>query len=164
MATVRETFIKLWNGEEPKFGKVLRALPDQLSYRPHERSPSAGELAWQLAVEQRVLNEMLDKGEVHWAMQRSPHPATIDEIIAEWDRQTETLREKIGALDDAKWNDKVVFFIDGNEGGRGTMDEYLWGFLHDMIHHRGQLTTYIRPMGGKVPGIYGPSADEMPGA
>jgi uncharacterized damage-inducible protein DinB len=35
-----------------------------------------------------------------------------------------------------------------------------WGFLLDIIHHRGQLSTYLRPMGAKVPQIYGPSADE----
>ncbi|HEV2721381.1 MAG TPA: DinB family protein [Thermoanaerobaculia bacterium] len=160
---VRELFVKQWNTEEPKFGKVLRAVPPEpLSYRPHERSPSAGELAWQLAQEQRVLNEMLDKGEVRWEMKRRPHPATLEEIVEAWDRYTESLRTKLAAIDDAKWDGSVVFYIDGNEGGRGTVGEYLWGFLHDMIHHRGQLTVYIRPMGGKVPGIYGPSGDEMP--
>jgi uncharacterized damage-inducible protein DinB len=159
--TVREFFIKCWTTEEPKFGKVLRALPEQLSYRPHERSPSAGELAWQLAEEQRVLNEMLDKGEVRWEMKRRPHPATRAEIIAAWERHTEALRAKLQALDDARWNGSVTFFIDGTEGGRGSVEEYLWGFLHDMIHHRGQLTVYIRPMGGKVPGIYGPSGDDL---
>ena len=35
-----------------------------------------------------------------------------------------------------------------------------WGFLLDMIHHRGQISTYLRPMGSTVPQIYGPSADE----
>ena len=35
-----------------------------------------------------------------------------------------------------------------------------WGFLFDIIHHRGQLSTYLRPMGSTVPQIYGPSADE----
>lgn len=158
----RELFIKHWNTEEPKFGKVLRALPDQPSYRPHERSPSAGELAWQLAEEQRVLNEMLDEGAVRWEMRRRPHPPTMAEIVEAWDAQTETLRGKVNALDDGKSRQSVTFFIDGKEGGRGNVEEYLWGFLHDMIHHRGQLTTYIRPMGGKVPGIYGPSGDEMP--
>src|ERR1043165_6200405 len=118
--TVREFFIKSWNTEEPKFGKVLRALPDQLSYRPHERSPSAGELAWQLAEEQRVLNEMLDDGAVRWAMKRRPHPASMSEIIDAWDQQTAALRTKIDALDDAKWNGAVTFFIAGTAGGRGT--------------------------------------------
>jgi len=163
--TVREFFVKCWKQEEPKFGKILRALPPaRLSYRPHERSASAAELAWQLAEEQRVLNEMLDTGEVHWKMERTPHPATLDEIIAAWDERTAALRQRIEALDDAKWDGKVTFLLDGKAAGTDTVEQYLWGFLHDMIHHRGQLTTYIRPMGGKVPGIYGPSADEMPGA
>ena len=52
--------------------------------------------------------------------------------------------------------------FDGKPAGADTVEQYFWGFLHDMIHHRGQLTVYIRPMGGKVPGVYGPSADEMP--
>jgi len=163
MTTVREFFIKSWKQEEPKFGKVLRALPaDRLSYRPHERSPSAGELAWQLAEEQRVLNAMLESGEIHWALERTPHPATLDEIVAAFDERTNALRQRLEGIDDAKWNSNVTFFIGGNAAGNSTVEQYLWGFLHDMIHHRGQLTVYIRPMGGKVPGVYGPSADEMP--
>ncbi len=136
MTTVREFFVKSWKQEEPKFGKVLRALPpDRLSYRPHERSASAGELAWQLAEEQRVLNEMLETGEIHWEMERRPHPETLDEIIGAWDERTDALRQRLEALDEGRWGGQVTFVF--------------------------QLTTYIRPMGGKVPGIYGPSADDM---
>lgn len=159
----RELFVKHWTTEAPKFGKVLRALPgDKLSYRPHERSPSAGELAWQLAEEQRVLNTMLESGEIHWSMERTPHPATMEGIIDAFDEHTEALRRRIESIDDAKWDSNVTFLIDGKAAGKSTVEQYLWGFLHDMIHHRGQLTVYIRPMGGKVPGVYGPSADEMP--
>src|SRR5216110_1633361 len=158
----RELFVKHWNAEEPKFGKVLRALPpDRLSYRPHERSASAGELAWQLAEEQRVLNEMLDTGEIHWEMERRPHPQTLDEIVAAWDERTAKLGQRLEALDEGRWYGKVTFMFDGKPAGADTVEQYFWGFLHDMIHHRGQLTVYIRPMGGKVPGVYGPSADEM---
>ena len=42
-----------------------------------------------------------------------------------------------------------------------TVQNMLWGFLFDMVHHRGQLSSYLRPMGGKVPAIYGPSGDEQ---
>ena len=41
-----------------------------------------------------------------------------------------------------------------------AVPEMLWGFLFDAIHHRGQLSSYLRPMGAKVPSIYGPSADD----
>src|SRR5437764_14378459 len=128
----RELFVKHWNTEAPKFGKVLRALPpDRLSYRPHERSASAGELAWQLAEEQRVLNEMLDTGEVHWEMKRRPHPATLDEIVAAWERHTEALRAKLDALDEAKGTGKVTLFNDCTEGVRGTHEAYLRVIHHD---------------------------------
>jgi uncharacterized damage-inducible protein DinB len=43
---------------------------------------------------------------------------------------------------------------------KDTVEGLLWIALFDMVHHRGQLSTYIRPMGGKVPSIYGPSADD----
>ena len=42
----------------------------------------------------------------------------------------------------------------------GNESQFLWDFMFDAIHHRGQLSAYLRPMGGKVPSIYGPSADE----
>ena len=52
----------------------------------------------------------------------------------------------------------------GSIGGRSTWTDtignMLWGFLFDMVHHRGQISTYLRPMGAKVPAIYGPSADD----
>lgn len=157
--SIREFFTKKWEEEQPKFGKVLRALPaDQLSYKPHERSSSAGDIAWQLAEEQRALCEMVDKGKVEWIV--NPKPATLDEIVAAWDAHTGNLRERLGALDDAKWQQQVDFVMDGNVAFTATMEDNFWGFLHDMIHHRGQLTTYIRPMGGKVPAVYGPSADD----
>jgi uncharacterized damage-inducible protein DinB len=43
---------------------------------------------------------------------------------------------------------------------KNTVGGLLWIALFDFVHHRGQLSSYIRPMGGKVPSIYGPSADE----
>ena len=42
----------------------------------------------------------------------------------------------------------------------GPIGSLAWATLFDLIHHRGQLTMYIRPMGGKVPSVYGPSADD----
>jgi uncharacterized damage-inducible protein DinB len=41
-----------------------------------------------------------------------------------------------------------------------SLGDMLFGILFDAIHHRGQLSTYLRPMGAKVPSIYGPSADD----
>ena len=157
--SIPQFFVSRWEQEQAAFGKVLRALPgDQLDYRPHERSTSAGDLAWQLAQEQRGMSELITKGQQVW--DNPPRPATLDGIIAEWDTATNDLRNHLQGLDEAKCEGKCNFIIGGNPVWSDSLGNMLWGYLFDMVHHRGQLSTYIRPMGGKVPAIYGPSADD----
>ncbi|HVR41067.1 MAG TPA: DinB family protein [Thermoanaerobaculia bacterium] len=154
-------FIQKWESELPAFGRVLRAVPgDQLSYRPHERSATAGGIAWQLAEEQRSLCEMMRHGEIQWETRKCPD--TIEEIIAGWDAATEDLRQCLAGLDEAKYASEAKIVM-GESAWPDTAGNMLWGFLLDMIHHRGQLSAYLRPMGAKVPSIYGPSADDAGG-
>ena len=61
----------------------------------------------------------------------------------------------VGALPDERWNGTLEFF-----GSQRPASPMAWSFLFDIVHHRGQITTYLRPMGSTVPQIYGPSADE----
>ena len=155
----REFFKKKWESEMPAFGRVLRALPkERLDYRPHERSTSAGDLAWQLAAEQKSLCELVGRGETEWAQPQGAKD--LDAIVTAWDEATEELRRLLATLDDAAWSKKVKMTMGGESAWEAGLDDMFWGFLFDMIHHRGQLSTYIRPMGGKVPSIYGPSADD----
>jgi len=79
--------------------------------------------------------------------------------VAVWDRATEDLRKRLQSTSDQKWNEKATLKFGDNEWS-DTMENMFWGYLLDMIHHRGQLSAYLRPMGVKVPAIYGPSADD----
>jgi uncharacterized damage-inducible protein DinB len=54
----------------------------------------------------------------------------------------------------------IRFLYQGNVVMERPTVEFLWDFMFDAIHHRGQLSAYLRPMGAKVPSIYGPSADD----
>jgi uncharacterized damage-inducible protein DinB len=158
---VREFYSKRWEMEQPTFLRVLRALPaDKLSYKPNERSTGAGDLAWQLAEEQRQLGNLVEKGEMTW--DKSERPQTLDGIVAAYEKNTDDLRKKLAQLDDMAFDKNATFIMGGKVVGESTVRDYLWGFLFDMVHHRGQLAAYIRPMGGKVPSIYGPSGDEGP--
>ena len=159
---IHEFFVQRWEDEQPRFARVLRAVPtDRLDYRPHERSTNAAALAWQLAQEQKDLCDLLDTGEVHF--EPKPAPATTDEIVAAWESATNELRSRLQKLDSATAERPAKFFVGKDEVWTTNIGDMLWGFLFDMVHHRGQLSTYIRPMGGKVPAIYGGSADD-PGA
>ena len=154
----REFFIKRWEAEQPAFLKVLRAVPEgQLRYRPHERSSAAGALAWQLADEQKQLIQLLKTGEIHF--EASQHPNAAADIVAEYEKATNELRGMLNGAE-PKWETPGKFFMGGNAVWQDTVSNLFWGYLFDMVHHRGQLSVYLRPMGSKVPAIYGPSADD----
>ena len=158
--TNRELFFKLWDREQPKFERMLEAVPpDRADYRPHPNSRSGAEMVTLLAREQEILCHMFDSGEIEI---RDFGSDPVDEMRALWKKSTDELRSRLRKLDDAAWEKPVKFRLGGKVVNEQPASEWLWGFLHDMIHHRGQLSTYIRPMGGKVPSIYGPSADAAP--
>jgi uncharacterized damage-inducible protein DinB len=154
-----EFCIERRKGEYPRFVRVLKALPqDRLDYRPDPKSRTAAELAWVLAAEEGALLSLLDKGTVEWKEEKPP--SSVEEIVAAYEHNAKAVTEKLERLDQAGWEKKGKFLMGGEVAWETTMDDFVWEFLFDAVHHRGQLSTYLRPMGGKVPSIYGPSADD----
>ena len=161
--TNREFFTQRWEWEFPIFLRVFKALPSALlDYRPHPRSRSAAELVWLLAYEEQTGSELIDTGQVDW--KETPPPKRLEEMIAAYERHHVALAERLQKLDDKTWAEKKgKLIVEGHVVLEETLGEFFWIMLLDAIHHRGQLSTYIRPMGGKVPSIYGPSADDFGG-
>jgi hypothetical protein len=162
MKNTREYFAECFEAERPKFVRVLGAVPpNHAGYRPHPKSTSAGDLVWLIASEWRDACELIDKGEVNYVT--SPAPAKLEESVAAFEKNAGEIEKRMGKLDDTAWGKKARFLMDGNVAWEAPLGDMLFGFLFDAIHHRGQLSSYLRPMGAKVPSIYGPSADD-PGA
>jgi uncharacterized damage-inducible protein DinB len=151
-------FMKIWEKEAPATRKVLSRIPEGSDYRPDPKSRTAREIAWLLVQEEVALGEGLAKGVIEWA--EKPAPATMAEVLALYDRRHPDVTATLQALPPARWEQPVGFLWGGQEVMREPAFEMAWGFLLDAIHHRGQLSTYLRPMGSTVPQIYGPSADE----
>lgn len=97
--------------------------------------------------------------------QESATFGALEEVIAAYELDHDTLAVHLRTLDDSSWNHQA-WLIEGRQEIllKDTAGGLLWIALFDEIHHRGQLSTYIRPMGGKVPSIYGPSASSGPGS
>ncbi len=147
--------------ELPAFVRVLKAVPQGgLEYRPDPKARTAAQLAWLFGSEEAALISLMDKGMVEWK-EETP-PAKISEIVAAFEKNAAAVNERLERLDDAGWQKKVKFLM-GGPAWEDTLSNMVWGFLFDAIHHRGQLSTYLRPMGSKVPSIYGPSADDPGG-
>lgn len=155
--STRQFFLERRKSELPVFLKVLRALPaDRLTYRPHERSPSAEQLVWTLTNELRSCVQAARQGRAEWRMEPAPNLATM---IGMFEQNYQELTRAVEEMGDDAWDRPAQFFFNGKMVSEQPVSQFLWMILFDAIHHRGQLSAYLRPMGGTVPAIYGPSAD-----
>ena len=158
MKNVREYYIQCFDSEAPTFIRVMKAVPsDKAAYTPHPRSTAAGDLVWLLAAELHDACELIDSGEVNYVQKPSPG---ISESIAAYEKNAAALKTRLAKVDDAKWDSPARLKMDGKVMWEAPLGDMLFGFLLDAVHHRGQLSSYLRPMGAKVPSIYGPSADD----
>jgi uncharacterized damage-inducible protein DinB len=156
--TNREFYLQRREAEFPVFMSVLKALPpNQLSYRPHERSPSAEQIVWTLARELKACIGAAKQGKAE--MENIP-PPPLAEMLAMYERWSKELIDAVSKVDDEGWDRKAQGIYQGKVVMEQPLGIFLWFILFDAIHHRGQLAAYLRPMGGTVPSIYGPSADE----
>ena len=138
----------------------MKAYPaGQEGFTPHERSRSGLQLVHTFSVENAVALAAVTG---NWEMppRRPPAPATLGEAVAAYERGGRALIDAVRAMPDSRVYESVVFFTGPKQMGEVQVIEVLWFMLMDSIHHRGQLSIYVRMAGGKVPSIYGPSADE----
>ena len=149
----RALFTGFWENESKTTGKVIARIPEGSDYRPDPKSRTASDIAWQIACEEKMLIEALESGKAEWTP--APAPATIKELVGLYDKQSADIVKRLKALPDARWNGTLEFF-----GKQRPASPMAWSFLFDIVHHRGQISTYLRPMGSTVPQIYGPSGDE----
>jgi uncharacterized damage-inducible protein DinB len=155
----KELFIRYWEKEGPATRKVIGRIPEGSDYRPDPKARTAREIAWLMTQEEAALVDGLDKAAFTWV--EAPCPTKVADILAKYDEQRDALTKRLHAIPASRWDEKLPFMMDGKEVMREWGNDWAWGFLHDEIHHRGQLSTYLRPMGAKVPAIYGASADEQ---
>jgi uncharacterized damage-inducible protein DinB len=149
----RALFTKFWTDESKTTRNVLARIPEASDYRPDPKSRTACEIAWQIVCEEQMIIDALESGKAEWAP--PPMPATMKEVLDAYEKQSAGLPGRWKALPDVRWDGSLEFF-----GSQRPASPMAWSFLFDIVHHRGQITTYLRPMGSTVPQIYGPSGDE----
>ena len=155
--TLREYYLERRRAELPVFLRVLRALPgDQIHYKPHERSPSAEQLVWTLTGELKACIDVATQYKAEWQVLPAP---PLDEMVRLFEQWSNALTGRVEQMNEAEWERTAQFLYQGKVVSEQPVGQFLWFIHFDAIHHRGQLSTYLRPMGGTVPAIYGPSAD-----
>ena len=149
----KKLFTDFWTRESKTTRNVIARIPDGSDYRPDPKSRTAKEIAWQIVAEEKMIIEALEEGSAEW--NPGDAPATMKEIADLYEKQSADIAKRLENLPEERWNGTLKFF-----GSDRPASPMAWSFLFDVVHHRGQITTYLRPMGSTVPQIYGPSGDE----
>jgi uncharacterized damage-inducible protein DinB len=146
--------------------KFLERVPTEaLTWRPHEKSMTAGQLALHIAqVPAGVLNlSLADEGTAPDFRADRPQPHALDDVFDALERSVTYVRQTLPSVDDGRMRStfKIV------QNGRTLMSLPRADFLRAIMlnhwyHHRGQLGVYLRVLGALVPSSYGPSGDELP--
>lgn len=156
----KDQFIQNWEREFQTTMKILNAYPEnQLDFKPHERSRSARELAWVFNIEENTLIDGTIKGNVDFSNMPKP-PSTLKEIVSTYEKNHHANVERVKNMSEQDYNSMIKFFTGPGKISDLRKADVLWTSIMDNVHHRGQLSVYLRMAGGKVPSIYGPSADE----
>ena len=137
--------------------KVISAIPESKAreYRPDPKARNAFELAWHLvSVDVQFLDEIAD-GKFQMEP-RFQEPKTIAEMVSWYETNLPRATARVRAMSGEQLAKPLDFYGIFNL----PAVSYLGFQNNHSIHHRGELVTYLRPMGSKVPCIYGPSADE----
>ena len=144
--------------------KFLERIPqDKLTWKPHEKSHTAGALALHIAnVPGNVVRSAtLDETPVPDFAAMFKQPASVQEILNSHEKSVATVREILPTLDDARLMTNWSAMLDGKPVLSMPKGMFLrMIMLNHWIQHRGQLGVYLRLVGAKVPSSYGPSGDE----
>jgi uncharacterized damage-inducible protein DinB len=158
--TPKARFLKSYEREHATTLKVLHAHPkDQSTFAPHERSNSTHALGWTFVIEETLMLRALKHEDLLSSGFPKP-PESWDAVLQAFDSIHEELLRELRTAADQDLNGTVTFFVGPKQTGELSTDDFLWFLLSDQIHHRGQLSVHVRMTGGKVPSIYGPTADE----
>jgi uncharacterized damage-inducible protein DinB len=151
---IAESQLQTLEFEFPATRKVVAAVTNP-DYKLDPMGRTAFELACHIILtEIQFLEEI---AEMKFTMDpRYPTPANVEELLSFCDKKFPEAVAKVRAMTDDQLNTPVDFY-----GAFNFPDfQYLGFAVRHSVHHRGQLAAYLRPMGSKVPGIYGGSADE----
>ena len=160
VASPKQQFLDVFKRESATTRRVLKSVPDaQGEFRPSANNKPAREIAAIFSLGQGAIAAALTDN-WQWPPQFPPAPATYAEVVANFEATNQAVLQALENTPESRLLETVSFFTAPKQMGPIPVIDLMWFMLMDSIHHRGQLSVYLRMMGAKVPSIYGPSADE----
>lgn len=153
----KDYLIISWQHEVPAFVSCFKAVPDdKSSYTPNPKTRTAKEIAEHIVGHPLDLIEAIETGVINHRF--STPIKKMSEAAEMFEKDSKILMEKLNKVDSEIWDNRIIkFMFMGSEfeGMNMPLRDISWQMFRDIIHHRGQLSTYFRPMGVRNPVIYG---------
>jgi uncharacterized damage-inducible protein DinB len=166
MTQIAQAFLAEFEQEVPITKKFLERVPqDKLTWKPHPKSRSAGQLALHIATAPGQVIQLASQDSVPLPNfgAADPDPRTVRETLEALEQSAAAVRQYLMAQDDARMQRQWRVVQDGKDVMVMPRAAFLRSILlNHWYQHRGQLGVYLRLLGAKVPSSYGPSADELP--
>jgi uncharacterized damage-inducible protein DinB len=162
---IAKEFLAEFETQAPITRRFLERLPeDKLTWKPHEKSMTAGQLAYHLAtVPGGIVRFVTNNPAQAPKAFEFPQPASRDEILKAFDESVTTVRNILPAFDDAAMKETWRMMAGDHEVLAQPRGEFVRDvMLSHWYQHRGQFSVYLRLLSIAVPASWGPSADEAP--
>ena len=162
--TIAELLLPEFDQDMAATRRVLERVPDdKLTWRPHARARTLGELALHIAQVPGNVAQIAAQSQVQAPKFSDPSPRRASELIPALDQSVAKAKSLLGGMDDAAMMSTWRMM----HGDRELLAIPRVAFLRSVLlnhwyHHRGQLTVYLKELDVPIPSVYGPSADENP--
>ena len=161
--TIAQSLLAEFEAQAPVTRRFLERLPeDRLTWKPHEKSMTAGQLAYHLAfVPAGVVRLVQNNPAEAPKFANFPQPASRDEVLKALAESISAVRAALGECGDAHMNETFRLVASGQEVLAMPREQFLRNImLNHWYQHRGQFCVYLRLLDIAVPSSWGPSADE----
>jgi len=162
----QKELIAEYDRETANTRKLLEAIPEDadFAWQPHEKSMALGRLAGHVSdTNGDWALHTLTTDRLDWTPEMNPIvPSNKKELLARFEKQVGEVKPALAAMTPEKW-DSNWKFVAGDQTWIDDTKYNVWRtwVVNHLIHHRAQLGVYLRLLGQRIPGMYGPSADEM---
>lgn len=161
MNTIGQEYLKELESEVPATRKCLERIPERLyGWKPHEKSMNMGYLVLLVAEIPNWITWSIEKSEIDLAKYPKFEPKTTADLVKHFDENVEGVRKTLKKVSNERLSESFSLKTNGQLLFSSSQKDNLVSCINHWVHHRGQLTVYMRLNDIAVPSIYGPSADD----
>jgi uncharacterized damage-inducible protein DinB len=159
--TVGKTYLKELEAEVTATRKCLERIPMEVyKFKPHETSMEMGYLTLLVADIPRWMAVIIEQPDLDFATDERFTPSSAEDVVKRFDENVQRAKKALTTVSDKDLQETFSLKNSGQVLYSSPKLSQLEQTVNHMVHHRGQLTVYMRMNGISIPSIYGPSADE----